>query len=277
MEDDVESEVLDDLMNSIILNSSLNHPGLSRNTKEYSDKNVQTETVYQERPKDCKIRDCKNAVKTTYMNLSVKCNMSAEISRVALQTVCKNLYDHNYFLSKDEAIERDPSLSEYKQDNPPSNKRQKLDLPKKQVPKSLNEYKPYKNVLPSAKAINDYKLTLAIQTEKEAATTLYNMPDDVKSTFHFGSTQRSKIDGKWPCLILIFTNNLRFSLRPLFFAYEDRENIVRLIVETYIRLALTITSTEQAVSARDLCEKTTAITADSVSKNLKMRMESETY
>ena len=180
-------------------------------------------------------------------------------------------------MSKDEAIERDPSLSEYKQDNPPSNKRQKLDLPKKQVPKSLNEYKPYKNVLPSAKTINDYKLTLAIQTEKEAATALYNMPDDVKSTLHFDSTQRSKIDGDWPCLILIFTNNLRFSLRPLFFAYEDRENIVRLIVETYIRLALTITSTEQAVSARDLCEKTTAVTADSVSKNLKMRMESETY
>ena len=38
---------------------------------------------------------------------------------------------------------KDPSLLEYKQDNPPSNKRQKLDLPKKQVPKSLNEYEPY--------------------------------------------------------------------------------------------------------------------------------------
>ena len=138
---------------------------------------------------------------------------------------------------------KDPSLSEYKQDNPPSNKRQKLDLPKKQVPKSLNEYERYENVLPSAKTINDYKVTLAIQIEKEAATALYNMPDDVKSTLHFDSTQRSKIDGDWPCLILIFTNNLRFSLRPLFFAYEDRENIVRLIVETYIRLALTITST----------------------------------
>ena len=128
------------------------------------------------------------------------------MSRLAIQAVCKNLYKHNYFLSKDEAIERDPSLSEYKQDNPPSNKRQKLDLPKKQVPKSLNEYKPYKNVLPSAKTINDYKLTLAIQTEKEAATALYNMPD-VKLTLHFDSAQRSKTDGDWPCLIPIFTKN----------------------------------------------------------------------
>ena len=103
--------------------------------------------------------------------------------------------------------------------------------------------------------MKNYKLTLAIQAEKEAATALYNMPDDVKATLHFDSTQRSKIDGDWPCLILIFTNNLRFSLRPLFFAYENRENIVRLIVETYIRLALTTTSTDQAVSANDLWKK----------------------
>ena len=87
MEDDVESEVLDDSMNSVILNSSLNRSGLSRNTKEYSDKNVQTKTVYQERPKISKIRDCTNAVKSTCVNLSVKCNMSAKVSRVAVETV----------------------------------------------------------------------------------------------------------------------------------------------------------------------------------------------
>ena len=81
------------------------------------------------------------------------------------------------------------------------------------------------------------------------------MPDDAKSTLHFDSTQKSKIDGDWPCLILIFKNNLRFSLTLLFFAYEDRENIARLIIQTYIRLALTVTSTDQAVSAKDLWEK----------------------
>ena len=41
MEGDVESEVLDDSMNSVILNSSLNRSGLSCSTKKYSDKNVQ--------------------------------------------------------------------------------------------------------------------------------------------------------------------------------------------------------------------------------------------
>ena len=93
MEGDVESEVLDDSMNRVILNSSLNCSRLSRNTKEYSHKNVQTEAVYQERPKIRKICDCTNAVKTTRVNLSVKCNMSAEMSRVPVQTVYKNLYE----------------------------------------------------------------------------------------------------------------------------------------------------------------------------------------
>ena len=41
MVDDAESEVLDDSMNSAILSSILNRSGLSRNTKEYSDRNVQ--------------------------------------------------------------------------------------------------------------------------------------------------------------------------------------------------------------------------------------------
>ena len=100
MEDDVESEVLDDSI-KCFLNSNLNRSGVSGNTKEYSDKNVQTEKVYQERTKICKIRDCTNAAKTTCVNLSVKCDMSAEMSRVYVQTICKDLYDHNYFLSKD--------------------------------------------------------------------------------------------------------------------------------------------------------------------------------
>ena len=43
-----------------------------------------------------------------------------------------------------------------------------------------------------------------------------------------------------------------------------------MIVETYISLALTITSTDQAVSATDLWEKATVIMTNSVSKNLKI-------
>ena len=90
-------------------------------------------------------------------------------------------------------------------------------------------------------------------TERDAAMALYNIKDNIKVTLHFGSTQKSNIDGDWPCLILIFTDNQRYSLRPLFFGYEDRENIVWLIVETYNRLAMAIA--EEDVSTKNLREK----------------------
>ena len=76
-----------------------------------------------------------------------------------------------------------------------------------------------------------------MQHENQAAMALYTKPDDIKSTLHFDATSRSKIDGDWPALILVFSDNRRYSLRTLFFAFEDRQNIVRLIVETYKRLA----------------------------------------
>ena len=67
----------------------------------------------------------------------------------------------------------------------------------------------------------------------------------------------------------------RFTLRPLFFAYEDRSQIVLLLAETYRRLAVCITFTLSAdisVSdvAKQLWEKTTVIMTDSVEKNLKI-------
>ena len=104
-------------------------------------------------------------------------------------------------------------------------------------PVTQRDDKVHENILPW-KTINDYKTIQSIQTEKQAA--IYNIDDNVESTLHFD--QRSKIDGDWPCLILIFSDNSRFSLRSLFFAYEDRENIARLIFETYTRLALLVTS-----------------------------------
>ena len=55
----------------------------------------------------------------------------------------------------------------------------------------------------------------------------------VKVTLHYGSTTRSKIDGDWPALIiLIFSDCCQFPLRTMFFAYEDRKQITRLIAET---------------------------------------------
>ena len=49
---------------------------------------------------------------------------------------------------------------------------------------------------------------------------------------------------------------------------KKRQNIPRLIVETYRQLTLSLSDIE--VSTKDLWEKTTAIMTDSVSKNLKI-------
>ena len=84
------------------------------------------------------------------------------------------------------------------------------------------------------------------------------------------TTSRSKIDGDWPALILIFSNNRRVPLQPIFFAFEDRDQIVRLILETYSRLACTLMIDERPVTANELWEKTMAFMTDSVSKNLKV-------
>ena len=34
---------------------------------------------------------------------------------VAAQAVCEEMYDHHYYLSKEEAIQNDPSLSQYRE------------------------------------------------------------------------------------------------------------------------------------------------------------------
>jgi hypothetical protein len=60
------------------------------------------------------------------------------------------------------------------------------------------------------------------------------------------------------------------NLRPLFFAFENRNQIARLIVETLKRLAAT---TEGKYSAKILWETFDAIMTDSVSKNLQIEIE----
>ena len=93
----------------------------------------------------------------------------------------KGFYNHNYYLSKDEAIEKDSTLIEYKKATEPKpNKRTKKNDVKSPTPVTSNDYKPYENVLPTAKTINDHKQLLAIQHEKEAATALYSIPEGVK-------------------------------------------------------------------------------------------------
>ena len=64
--------------------------------------------------------------------------------------------------------------------------------------------------------------------------------------------------GDWPALIIDIHEEQRYNLRPLFFAYEDRENIAKLIIATYERLAVVGTSMKlgKDVITTGLWEKT---------------------
>ena len=127
---------------------------------------------------------------------------------------------------------------------------------------------PYHNVLPSAKTLKEYKLLLVVWEEAEAANALFNIPESVKCTLHYGATSRCKIDGDWPSIIFNFSNNRRFVLHPLFFVFEDRAQTVKLLVETYEQLTLLVDSNQGSATAKDLWEKTLTIMTDSVEKNL---------
>ena len=117
---------------SNFLISSINCSGLSQDTRKLSVKEIQREFMFQNRSQIRKVRDCTNEVKSTCVNVSVNCNISTETSETAVQTVAKSLYGHEFYLTREKAIEKDPSLSSYKEKQLPVrlSKRQK----KEQMP-----------------------------------------------------------------------------------------------------------------------------------------------
>ena len=78
---------------------------------------------------------------------------------------------------------------------------------------------------------------------------------------------------EWLALIFNFLddevpeNNKFLRLRPLFFAFDDRELIAKLIVETLKRLSA---ATRSFMSAKQLWECIDAFMTDAVSKNLRV-------
>ena len=225
-------------------------------------------------PKLRYLRNCTNEVKSACLQVSVNCGISANLAIIAVQTVCKALYNHEFYLTKEEAIAKDTTLISHRnteEETVQKCKRQKLMTHNEQKPpRSKNDYLLFTNVLPSVRTINNYKQLLAVQAEADAAKTLYNIPEEVKCNLHYDTTSRCKIDGEWPAIIFSFSNGHRYNLRPIFFAYEDRAQIVSLLAETYRRLALCIIphSQEIEMTAKDLWKKTSTIMTDSVEKNL---------
>lgn len=200
-----------------------------------------------------KVRNTTYKIKDAISSVSSKAGVSTEKARVATQTVADKLYGHRF--------ELEPPKSSNEQPQPPKK------------PRTAEHYKAYENVLPSAKSINMFKHKKALSQEIIAAKALISKKPCTKATLHFDTTTRSRIDGDWPSLILNFKDDdprecRMIPLRPLFFAYEDRSQIISLIVETLKRLS--VAANKLNVTEIDLWTQIDAIMTDAVRKNMKI-------
>ena len=275
--DDEERDNINNFAVEVNAESNSNRSGLIRIAM--TDGSTQTDSGKMiNQPEIRKNRVCLSEVKKAIVVLCVNCNLSANMAILAFQIVCEYFYQHKYYLTKDEALEKDPhliALNGQARIQEPIRKKPRLgNQIEKRVPnlgpKSKEDYLIYRNVLPSSRTINNYKQVLAIQAESDAANALYNIRNNVTCTLHYDTTSRCKIDGEWPAIIFSFSDMQRYILRPLFFAYEDRRQIEALIVETFERLALLVTTKPEGttVTAKSLWENVNIIMTDSVEKNL---------
>ena len=119
-----------------------------------------------------------------------------------------------------------------------------------------SKYDNHSYVVPSVRRITEFKQQQSSEMEKKAAFALFNESKLVKSIVHFDTTGRSSINGEWPSLILKFSDGIEYRLRPIFFAFEDREQITNLFVETFGRLTATLTvSHNQTLQPKTLWRK----------------------
>ena len=88
-----------------------------------------------------------------------------------------------------------------------------------------------------------YKHMQVSLEEINAAKADYCKKSSRKYTLHYDTTQQSSIAGEWQSLILVFSDGSEYGLYPLFFAYEDSQQITNLIVETYKILGAAVTVT----------------------------------
>ena len=146
------------------------------------------------------------------------------------------------------------------------------DEPRKKKPRTAEDYQHYVDVLPG-KSVNNFKHKKALTQEIIAPKALFSKKETTKVTLHNNTTSRSSIDGDWLSLIFNFKDKdalecRMISLRPLFFAYEDREQLNSLIVKSLKRLS--VAANELNMTASNLWKKIDAIMTDTVSKNLKI-------
>ena len=98
---------------------------------------------------------------------------------------------------------------------------------------------------------------------------LWKKESSIKVTLYYDTSSRNSIDGEWSSLVLNFSDKHKFCLRPLFFAYKDREKTTKLIVENYKCLAAAASAfSGMDLTVKVLWEQSDAFMSDGVAKNL---------
>ena len=91
------------------LNVSFNRSGHVRCTVTTTDFDVQDDSTGA-RLRIWKTRNCTNKIKITCAKISLKFCVSNQTSLVAAHTVYNSFYGHEYYLTKEETVEKDPSV-----------------------------------------------------------------------------------------------------------------------------------------------------------------------
>ena len=138
-------------------NISLNRSGLPRLTVNHSDFSVQC--CLSSRPSVRLVRNCTDTIKNTLCEISVKCNLSLETSRLAFKTACGSFYGHKYFLSKEEAINNQSDVrtsSSTSSSSSSKRSRQSFTLSEasKKVTHTVEDWGIYEFVLPSTRTFD---------------------------------------------------------------------------------------------------------------------------
>ena len=155
--EEMDSE--DQNVESSMIDTSVNRSALIRIIKE--DAASQTENDFHMIPQLC---DIDPQVKKARIKACVKCIMSTAMGPVAVQAVCEEMYDHHYYLSQEEAIQNDLSLSQYCEQQQEQNKN--IPCAKKM------SWSDEKNKLPSRRRIT-YHTRMCCLVQKHYTNTNY--------------------------------------------------------------------------------------------------------
>lgn len=106
MEEEMPATSSLDISYTSSLNVSLNRSGCARKANDGVEIGIQTDPAVPDRPKLCvNKQNAIEEVKTACARISSVCGVSVETSKKAIQIVCKDLYNHDVYLSSKEQSE----------------------------------------------------------------------------------------------------------------------------------------------------------------------------